>query len=213
MESASWNRKWRDNDIGFHQKDFNPLLVRYFGQLNIAQGSRVFVPLCGKTNDIAWLLSQGHQVVGIELSETAVIQLFESLGAKPKITKQSELTCYSAPNIDIYVGDYFLLSAAILGTVDAIYDRAALVALPYEMRVKYANHLMSITGQAPQLLITFEYDQKSQPGPPFSITEQELQSHYQKDYSISLQESVAVAGGLKGGCAAEEQVWILSPLY
>ena len=213
MESAYWNRKWRDNDIGFHQKDFNPLLVRYFGQLNLAQGSRVFVPLCGKTNDIAWLLKQGYQVSGVELSETAVIQLFESLGIKPIITKESELTCFNGQDIDIYVGDLFLLSAEVLGKVDAIYDRAALVALPDEMRVRYATHLMSITGQAPQLLITFEYDQKSQPGPPFSITEQELVNHYQKVYSIKLQESVSVAGGLKGGCAAEEQVWILSPLY
>ena len=209
MESHYWNTKWQKNDIAFHQKDFNPLLVRYFNKLGLSQGHRVFVPLCGKTNDIAWLLKQGYQVSGVELSETAVIQLFESLGIKPIISKESELTCFSGQNIDIYVGDYFLLSAAVLGTVDAIYDRAALVALPYEMRVQYTAHLISITQQAPQLLITFEYDQKIQPGPPFSITDKELESHYQKDYRISLQESVAVAGGLKGRCDAQEQVWIL----
>lgn len=210
MESQYWHKKWQENDIAFHQKDFNPLLVRYFNKLESAQGSRVFVPLCGKTNDITWLMSQGHQVVGVEFSEMAVAQLFDSLGVTPTITRKSELVSYSARNIEVFVGDYFLLNTAALGKVDAIYDRAALVALPYEMRVKYTTHLISITHQAPQLVITFEYDQNSQPGPPFSITKQELENHYHKDYSISLQESVAVAGGLKGRCAAQEQVWILS---
>ena len=80
---------------------------------------------------------------------------------------------YSADGIDIFAGDIFEITADVLGPVDAVYDRAALVALPEGMRRRYAAHLAGITAVAPQLLVTFEYDQAEMDGPPFSITEEE----------------------------------------
>src|SRR5690606_14666706 len=126
-----------------------------FKELSIAKGSRVFVPLCGKTLDIAWLLSNGYQIAGAELSELAIHQLFAALGIEPKITELGEVKHYSATDIDIFVGDIFNLIGDVLGSVDAVFDRAALVALPDDMRIRYAKHITDITGNAPQLLITY----------------------------------------------------------
>jgi len=209
MDTDFWHRKWQANDIGFHNKGTNPLLLSHFEELSLPPGSRVFVPLCGKTRDIAWLLSQGCQVAGAELSELAVQQLFAELGVKPEIAGAGNVKHYSAPDLDIFVGDIFKLTGKVLGSIDAVFDRAALVALPEEMRVRYARHITEITGNAPQLLLTFEYDQAAMAGPPFSISDDEVQRHYKDSYQITALASVDVAGGLKGKCAAKENVWLL----
>lgn len=209
MDASFWHKKWEKGDIGFHAGEVNPLLIKHFDKLNLVKGSRIFLPLCGKTRDIAWLLSKGYQVVGAELSELAVNALFCELGIKPVISKGLGLDLYQAKNIDIYVGDIFNLSAETLRAVDAIYDRAALVALPEKMRNRYAAHLRKITDKAPQLLICYDYDQRLMDGPPFSIKLDEIKRHYTEDYALTLIESDSLQGGLKRKIAAIEMVWLL----
>ena len=209
MDASFWHQKWKKNEIAFHQNEANPLLVKYLGELALVEGSRIFIPLCGKTLDIAWLLTHGYSVVGAELSKIAIEQLFAELGVAPKISSVGKLEHYSATNIDIFVGDIFDLSSNLLGLVDAIYDRAALVALPLAMRKQYTEHLMQITDKAPQLLICYVYDQSAIDGPPFSISNEEVNQHYADSYKLTLIASADVTGGMKGKCAAIEDVWLL----
>lgn len=209
MDANFWRKKWIENDIAFHNSEPHPLLVKHLKELRLAAGSRVFVPLCGKTRDIPWLLSSGYRVCGAELSEIAVKQLFADLGMEPQISTVDEPHRYSANDIDIFAGDIFHLSAKNLGPVDAVYDRAALVALPDDMRKRYSTHLMEITGNAPQLLICYEYDQNLMAGPPFAISDDEVKRLYKDFYDLNLIESVIVPGGLKGKAAAKENVWRL----
>ena len=218
MDASFWHQKWEKNDIAFHQNEANPLLVKYFKELYLVEGSRIFIPLCGKTRDIAWLLTHGYRIAGVELSEVAIVQLFAELGVEPKISSVGKLKLYSASNIDIFVGDIFDLSSNLLGLVDAIYDRAALVALPVEMRNQYTAHLMQITDKAPQLVICYEYDQSLIEGPPFSISSEKINQCYTDSYELTLLACTNVSGGLKGKCAAIENVWLLKnsglpPLY
>lgn len=212
MDSNFWHQLWESNDIGFHQRAVNPLLAECFNTLSLADSSRLFIPLCGKTLDIAWLLSKGYRVAGAELNKPAVEQLFSELGVEPRVSKLGKLDCYSAENIDIFVGDIFDLSAEVLGDVDAIYDRAALVALPEAMRKNYRDHLLEITNIAPQLLLTFEYDQTVMQGPPFSISANDIKRYYSDIYTLSLLKQIEVPGGLKGQCAASETIWLLSAI-
>lgn len=209
MNADFWFQKWEKNKIGFHESEVNPLLIKYFKELSLELRSRVFVPLCGKTLDITWLLSQGYHVAGVELSEMAIKQLFINLMMQPTISIVGKLKRYSADNIDIFVGDIFDLSATILGPVDAIYDRAALVALPKEIRNRYTAHLPTITDSAPQLLLCYEYDQTLMQGPPFSINKEEIISQYEERYELSHKESKYVSGGLNGKCAAKENIWLM----
>lgn len=209
MNTEFWHERWAQNEIGFHLSDVNPLLVKHFHQLDLAKGSRIFLPLCGKTRDIAWLLSQGYHVLGSELVSAAVEQLFAELEIKPKVTEHKNYRHYSAERLDIFAGDIFYLSPSELGDVHAVYDRAALVALPEPVRKCYTAHLRNITHKAPQLLLCFEYDQSVMDGPPFSISKKEVESHYRDAYSLDLVETVEVPGGLKGKCSAQEHVWLL----
>jgi thiopurine S-methyltransferase len=209
MDASFWHQRWGENNIAFHESEANPLLVKYFKELSLVEGDRVFLPLCGKTLDIHWLLSHGYRVAGAELSKIAIEQLFAELGVEPKISRIGEVDHYSAKNIDIFVGNIFYLSSKVLEPVDAIYDRAALVALPEETRDRYTAHLTEITDKAPQLLICYEYDQNLMEGPPFSISNEEVNQHYKDSYDLNLIISTNVAGGLKEKCVAKENVWLL----
>lgn len=211
MKASFWHQKWESNQIGFHESDVNPLLVQHIGQLNLAEGSRIFLPLCGKTLDMAWLLDKGYQVAGAELSELAIQQLFAELEVEPQVSVLGELKRYQAEGLDIFVGDIFNVSPEQFGNVDAIYDRAALVALPPETRKRYTQHVVELTKRAPQLLLCFEYDQSLMSGPPFSIVGKEVHAHYDQYYRVEQLASTLMDGGFKGTIATLDTVWRLSP--
>lgn len=212
MQPEFWHQKWADNDIAFHQPEGNPLLAQHWPALKLLPDARVFVPLCGKTRDMVWLNNQGLTVIGVELSELAVQQLFAELDRTPEISTSSDLTCYSSGGISIYVGNFFALTADMLGRIDAIYDRAALVALPEDIRARYTRHLRSICHDAPQLLLCFDYDQSLTPGPPFAIGSAEVRHQYGDYYQVTSLASEPVEGKLKGHVEASEDVWLLSAL-
>ena len=209
MDAGFWHQRWEANAIGWHENKVNPLLVQHFNDLTLAKGSRIFVPLCGKTLDISWLRSHDYGVVGAELSKVAIEQLFSELGVRPKVSAVEAGEQWSANQIDIFVGDIFSVSKGMLGQVDGIYDRAALVAFPEDMRNRYAQHLTEITGKAAQLLICYDYDQRCMQGPPFSIRDEEVARHYASTYQVKLLSSTEVAGGLKSKCPAKEKAWLL----
>ena len=206
LKPEFWHEVGEKKEIGFNQASPNELLVKHFSALDLKSGSRVFLPLCGKTIDIHWLLKQGMKVVGVELNESAVQELFQELDLKPEVSELKVVRSYSAQDIDILVGNVFDVAANSLGEVDAIYDRAALVALPEATRKEYAAHLMDITSQAPQLQITFEYDQSGMDGPPFSIPPAEIQLHYGRRHDIKELEVRNVEGQLKGQVDAVERI-------
>ena len=209
MEPSFWHQKWKRGEIGFHESQTNAHLLAHFDKLHLATGARIFLPLCGKSLDIAWLLGRGYRVVGAELSPLAIDALFKSLDLQPNIVSNGALTQYSAPNLDIFVGDIFNLSREQLGAIDAIYDRAALVALPEVLRKRYAAHLMQISVRAPQLLICFVYDQSLMDGPPFSVRDEEVKTHYGEQYDLVQLAREEVPGQFKGKVTAWEHVWLL----
>lgn len=214
MDASFWHDRWANHQLGFHEGETNSLLIQHFQALGLTAGNRVFVPFCGKTRDIAWLLAQGVRVSGAELSELAVSQLFDELGVEPDISNHGSLRHYRSTDIgdadlDIFVGDFFDLDCSSLGPVDSVYDRAALVALPHDMRRRYCRHLTEITTKASQLLITFEYDQQLMEGPPFSISAEEVQEHYSDRYDAKCLQRIEVPGGLKGVCPANECAWLI----
>lgn len=211
MEPSFWHQRWEKNEIAFHEGKPNELLLTYFKELSLAKGRRIFLPLCGKTRDISWLLSNGYRVAGAELSQLAIEQLFMDLALQPEVSEAGELRHWSAQNIDIFVGDIFALSRTVLGPVDAVYDRAALVALPEAVRPRYTAHLTALTHRVPQLLISYQYDQRLMDGPPFSVSNEEVDRHYRGHFDLRLLKSADVAGGLKGKCPAKENVWLLRP--
>lgn len=209
MDASFWHQRWENNETGFHESVVNPLLLKHVNSLKLTDGSRIFLPLCGKTLDIGWFHSKGYRVAGVELSELAVRELFSELALDPQITTNGDLLVFQADNISIFVGDVFHLTADILGNVDAMYDRAALVALPQAIRVRYSEHLCAITNRAKQLLLCIEYEQSLMEGPPFSVIGKEINTLYSSAYTMTHLESREIVGGFKNEVPAQNTAWLL----
>lgn len=211
MNAEFWHSRWQEKRIGFNQSAVNLLLINYFKQLNLPAGSRVFVPLCGKSIDMAWLAAQSYDVVGVELVETAVQAFFTEQNISPTVHQHvdnSAIKYYqgqlSGQTITLWVADIFALLSEDIGSVKAVYDKAALIALPADMRTKYSEHIRKISGHAPQFIITLTYDQSKKAGPPFSISSEQIQQYYGDNYHISELTSEPTSIG-----SAPEHVWLL----
>lgn len=213
MNTEFWLAKWHRNEIGFHMQHPHDGLVQYFSATHVPAGSYVFVPLCGKTLDIQWMVEKGYRVVGVEISQVAVEQLFAELGMQPVISFLSpNVTVFEGGAVRIFVADIFALDASIIGPVDVVYDRAALVALPEDMRLRYAQHLVEMTKGATQFLICVEYDQARLSGPPFAVMEQDVRQYYAQYYDIRSIDKQPVANGIKGREPGYEHIWLLRSL-
>lgn len=198
-----WLGRWRDGRTGFHEGQPNDLLVHHAARL--AGRRRVLVPLCGKSEDLAFLAARGHDVIGVELAEQAVQAFFAEHELAPSIARRGPFAAYevgpgavpmdpgaaataeptAAPTarqagaITLLAGDFFAVTPELLGPVDALYDRAALIALPPELRPRYVARLGALVpAAAPALVITLEYDQAVMAGPPFAVLEPELRGLY-----------------------------------
>lgn len=187
MNRDFWLERWERKETGFHQDEINPCLRQHWPELHLAEGSEVFVPLCGKSRDMLWLREQGHAVLGVELSPLAVQAFFEENGLSPQRTKGERFDSYEADGIRILCGDFFDLRRDDLAKVEAVYDRASLIALPPEMRERYARHLLNILPPATQiLLVTLDYPQTEMSGPPFAVSAAEVEALYRRHAGIRL---------------------------
>lgn len=211
MTPDFWTHVWEQGLTRWHRPTVHPMLVKYIDALGLKPGARIFLPLCGKSVDMPWLLEQGYRVAGAELVESAVVELFETIKLLPTVQDCGSYKIYSAKNIDIYVGDIFDLNKEQIGPVDAVFDRAALVALPPEMRVRYAPHLAVLSGNAPQLLVRFEYDQTQMSGPPFSVSKDEVEQLYRDSHSLSDLSRFSMPPELFEGISVTQKTGLLSP--
>lgn len=187
MKKDFWLERWEREETGFHDNAVNAYLAQYWHELHLAQGGAVFVPLCGKSVDMQWLRGQGHPVFGVELSGIAAQAFFKENGYTPNYLHSGKFTRYEANDIRILCGDFFDLSRDDLPTVSAVYDRAAMVALPPEVRERYVKQLVSMLPPATQiLLITFDYPQTEMQGPPFALSPAEVEALYSEHAEIRL---------------------------
>ncbi|TWC18972.1 MULTISPECIES: thiopurine S-methyltransferase [unclassified Pseudomonas] len=194
MEPEFWHKRWSTNQIGFHSSEVNPYLQRFWPQMGLAQGSRVLVPLCGKTLDLLWLAQQGHSVLGVELSEKAITDFFDEHQLRPSVSEEGAFKVFRAGDIEIRCGDFFALGRDDLDDCVALYDRAALIALPGQMREQYTAHLQSILPSCAGLLITLEYNQAEMPGPPFSVSDDEVQRLLGYNWKLEVLQEQDVLG-------------------
>jgi thiopurine S-methyltransferase len=193
MHHDFWHERWQTRQIGFHQSAVHPFLARWWPTLGLAPGSRVYVPLCGKTLDMVWLAERGHRVVGSELSQIAIGEFFAERGLLPSTTGTDGFRRHLAGPYELLEGDALALDSAQLGPVDAAYDRAALVALPPEMRPAYAASLARLLpAGARALLVSFEYPQEMKGGPPFSVEAGEIHALFGRAFRLEQVEQLDV---------------------
>jgi len=193
MHHDFWHERWRTGQIGFHQSAVHPFLARWWPQLGLHADARVYVPLCGKSLDMVWLAGRGHRIVGSELSAIAIRDFFLDRGLTPTRTTVAGFVRHGAGPYELLEGDALALTPALSGPIGAAYDRAALVALPPEMREAHAESLARLLPQgAPILLIAFEYPQEMKGGPPFSVDADEIHRLFDPSFEVKEVERLDV---------------------
>lgn len=201
MDKAFWTERWQRRDIGFHQPHIHEQLEKFWPTLGLPFASTVFVPLAGKSRDMVWLATQGHRVLGVELSEIAVREFFKDGGQVPDVATEGPFDVFSAGPFNLYRGDFFEISAEAIKDAVAIYDRAALIALTPELRARYARKLAEIAPpKAVIFLIAIEYPDGEISGPPFSVSREEVERLYGDAFTIEVLEArdgLAGSGNLK----------------
>ena len=195
MQQDFWIERWQKGETGFHQEQLNPYLAYFYGEKGIAlekrQALKIFVPLCGKSVDMFWLAQNGYQVLGIECSEIAVKDFFETQNLDYQVVEGKPFNRYvteakeGQARIEILQGDFFDLVPDDLEGITDIYDRASMIALPEEMRLDYFKTMLTLQTKGMRtLLITLTYPQEEMNGPPFSVTEKELNDLYNEEFKI-----------------------------
>lgn len=184
MEPDFWLERWQQNQIGFHREGVNPQLAAFAQVLQLPAGAHVFVPLCGKAHDLPWLAAQGYAVSGVELSPLAIRALFGEHGLTPQPGIAPPLHLHQHGLLRVFEGDFFSLTPEHLGPVDAVFDRAALVALTPAQRLLYAQHLLRLAPRARVLLVTLDYPQEALAGPPFAVSPEEVRQLFGRHWDI-----------------------------
>ena len=202
MDIDFWLERWKNNETGFHQTTINPYLTYFYGEKGappeLREKLKVFVPLCGKSKDMLWLSQAGYKVFAVECSDEAVKAFFEENALNYKHAEKDEHALYMSSDqksaIEIFQGDFFALHEKDLEDVSDVFDRAALVALPPEMRKQYVEKMAEILKPGTRtLLVTLTYDQTQMEGPPFSVSENnviELYSDYFKIDKLCFKDTI-----------------------
>jgi thiopurine S-methyltransferase len=189
MDPDFWHRRWGKNEIGFHEGRPNALLTAHWPALGLAGGETVFVPLCGKAIDMVWLAERGHRVIGVDLSPIAIRDFFAEHGLVPEVREVAGFEVHTSGPYELWSGDLFAMPAERLAGVGAVYDRAALVALPDALQQRYAAALKTLLPRAaPILLVAFNYDQAQTAGPPFATPPERVTELFAVDYVLTLVE-------------------------
>lgn len=185
-----WHKRWTEGRIGFHREDTNEQLRKHAEAL-LDGASRVLVPLCGKSVDMVWLAEQGVEVVGVELVDKPIQAFWQAQGVTPETDSLHAFTRTAHGPITLLQGDIFDLQEAHSGTIDAIYDRAALIAMPTELQQRYASHLLRLLRPGGQvLLLTYDMPLPPEQGPPFSVHPDRVPELFSACASVTCLETV-----------------------
>ena len=196
---ADWLKFWENNETNWHGDKITQELVEYFELFELEPRDKVFVPLCGKSLDMLYIMNQGFSVIGVEISEIGVRQFFNENNLTYKITKVDDFDLYSSENLEIYCGDFFSLTSKHLNNVKAVLDSKSLIALEPDLRQKYVKHLNDIISVGARiLLVTLQYPQHQMSGPPFSVDKSEVESLFSMTFeSRELRSFNDIENGLK----------------
>jgi len=187
--SEDWIGRWREGRTGWHKASVHPLFERWWDALGVPAGARVLVPLAGASLDIAALLERGYEVDAVELAGEAIEAFFERQGwpAEREVVADG-IALWRHDRLRFFEADFFDLDGDLLGgtAYDAVYDRAALIALDREGRRRYAQQLGGLCASGTrQLLISLEYPDGFRDGPPFSVGTAEVARRYGNDWRIT----------------------------
>jgi len=218
MTKEYWFAKWKHNDIKFNQDEVNVYLQHYYSKLNLKECDPVFIPLCGKSIDMLWLLQKNHPIVGVELSPIACQSFFEENNLPYQLKTHNHFTIYYNSAITLYCGDFFELTKNLTGNIKAVYDRGGFIALPPKIQNRYVEHMITLLPAGSKVLMnTLDYDQQKAVGPPYSSPFATIKRLYEPHFNVDRLEhkpyDVPEHLKAKGLQTAVHEVYLMTKIF
>jgi len=189
-----WQARWATGQSQWHSDQPHKYLVKYIDQLAVGSSKvRIFLPMCGKAGDLMYLYQAGHTVLGVEGVPFVVEQFFRENKIEHEKTKMEELNGWKYKSKDgrmtVFACDFFLMTPAILGAVDAVYDRGALTAITPQDRQSYIAVMKNLLSpEFRYILNAYEYDDTMFQGPPRNLPRDEVFNLFEKFAEVDILE-------------------------
>ncbi|CAE6529020.1 unnamed protein product [Rhizoctonia solani] len=167
-QEEGWDAAWQEGITPWDSGVPQPPLQQVFetsiqSDLGIPKSGRALVPGCGRGYDAIYLASQGYNVIGADLSATAVSEAQKYLSSQP-----------NAENIKVQyqVLDFFKSPSLVEEPFDLVYDYTFFCAIPLGLREPWGRRMAEIVkpgGYLITLMYPIDPGRARDDGPPFPV--------------------------------------------
>lgn len=219
-----WTHLWKEGQSIWNQEGVTKLLIE--NKETILAGkrdARVFIPLCGKAQELKWFYDMGHSVVGVEFVEECVRINFHENGLQMEEATCPIIKCkiLRTPDhrLQVFICNIFDFKRECVGPVDIVWDRSGFTAMKLEERGRYAAVIKDLL--APDFsygMWTVVYDAQTIPNKvaPRSAGEAAIREHFGDvatkivlvDYEVQDRALFANGGGPFTFC-----LWHMTPKF
>ena len=156
---TDWNSRYEAGDTPWEKGAAAPPLLEYLRKHQVS-GS-VFVPGCGYGHDVRLLAKHGAEPLGFDLAPFALAcaESFPRVGA--------ESYC---------LGDLFDLDESFRERFDTVFEHTCFCAIDPSLREEYVRVIHSTLRKSGTLLAIFYIEIEDPEGPPFPVSDEELDS-------------------------------------
>ncbi len=211
-----WLNRWKEGRVPFHHQTVQDDLIQFWPSVAEHQPRNILVPLCGKSLDMRWLQEQGLFVTGVDLSEIAIKSFISEQQLQVNTWQSDDIICFENNEYKLLAADIFKMDKKLITVQDAIYDRAALIALPEKLRAAYVECCLQwLKPGGIVLLKTLNYDQTQMEGPPYAVSPEEVYQLFQHCQSIvplmrrGCQPTDSDSLHQRGISFYEDQIWLI----
>ncbi|CAL8110762.1 unnamed protein product [Orchesella dallaii] len=201
-----WENRYKKRNFEWHIEEVHPQLLKYLSKLTqleteeTVEGSKAkkfFVPLCGKTKDIPFLLKLGFEVFAVEAIDSVVQELINENNLELTFDEKRSIYHDKDEQLKIYCGDLFKCPIEEYGPFDCIWDRASFIALDYSFRPSYIDMMKRSVGYGSEngvhnfryLLQSVTYDKSNFAGPPRCVDAADIKEFFGLWADVTVLES------------------------
>lgn len=167
---TDWEARYQIGDTPWDKGAPSPGLVDFL--IEHPMLGRVLVPGCGLGYDVREIASRGAEVVGLDISLTAIAKA----AAVPHVRNEQYL-----------VGDLFEAPPDFLNAFDWVCEHTCFCAIDPEFRIRYARSVFDALKPGGRFLAIFYMNPDVEPGetgPPFGVTRQELDTLFNRGFTL-----------------------------
>jgi len=187
---TDWNECYAHGETPWEKGEATPVLAEVMERHGEVFQGRVLVPGCGHGHDARWLAARGMRVTGVDIAPLA-IEKAQAMDVKKQV--------------DFRLADLFALPDDMLGAFDLVWEHTCLCALPLKLRTQYAQGVRSALKAEGLVAGVFFMNPEMEPGeqgPPFGISEEELETLW-RGVGLETVDSWVPAAGYEGRIGRE----------